>query len=101
MTQVTHLGPLVANFSHNYANLANDVNGVVSATSNAGVASRIKGSVQELGTACINITKSAGQCQSNPGDNFSQRDLADNAKNVSEKVSYVLAALLCSPLREF
>ncbi|CAG2163728.1 unnamed protein product [Oppiella nova] len=92
-TQVAHLSPLAANLSHNYANLANDVNGVIGATSNVEVANRIKGSVQELGTACIDITKSAGQCQANPGDSYSQRELTDNAKMVSEKVSYVLAAL--------
>lgn len=46
-----------------------------------------------MGTSCIDLTKSAGACQSNPGDTYSQRDLADHAKIVSEKVSFVLAAL--------
>jgi talin len=46
-----------------------------------------------LGTACIDLTKSAGACQNNPGDSFSQRDLAGHAKTVTEKVSFVLAAL--------
>lgn len=49
--------------------------------------------MQELGTACIEITKSAGTCQVNPTDVYSQRELAENARNVSEKAMFVLAAL--------
>ncbi|GFQ74106.1 talin-2, partial [Trichonephila clavata] len=57
------------------------------------VANRIKSSVQDLGSACIDLTKAAGSCQSNPTDTYSQRDVSDNARTVTEKVSFVLAAL--------
>ncbi len=53
----------------------------------------MKGSVQELGSSCIEITKCAGSCQVNPGDSYSQRELAESARNVCEKASFVLAAL--------
>ncbi|XP_013776088.1 talin-2-like [Limulus polyphemus] len=92
-TNVNHLGPLAANLSHQYAIVANESRGAVSATSNSEVASRIRTAVQDLGTACIDLTKSAGACQSNPNDIFCQRDVVGNARNVSEKASFVLAAL--------
>ncbi|XP_017480871.1 PREDICTED: talin-1-like [Rhagoletis zephyria] len=92
-SQVSQLGALVTKLSHNYANLASDVNGISSATNNVEIASRVKGSVQELGSSCIEITKCAGSCQVNPGDSYSQRELAESARNVCEKASFVLAAL--------
>nr|XP_027203263.1 talin-2-like [Dermatophagoides pteronyssinus] len=91
-TQVSQLGSLCTRLSENYANLANDVNGIAAATNNIETASRIKSSVQELGTACVDIVKNAGSCLTNPGDSYSQRELTDSARNVSEKCSYVLAA---------
>ncbi|KAH9517843.1 Talin-1 [Dermatophagoides farinae] len=91
-TQVSQLGALCTRLSENYANLANDVNGIAAATNNIETASRIKSSVQELGTACVDIVKNAGSCLTNPGDTYSQRELTDSARNVSEKCSYVLAA---------
>uniref|UniRef100_A0A646QFM5 Talin1 n=1 Tax=Hemiscolopendra marginata TaxID=943146 RepID=A0A646QFM5_9MYRI len=87
------LGILAANLSHNYSRLADDSRGAVTVTSNSDVGNRIRNSVQELGNSCIDLTKAAGMCQSSPGDTYSQRELNDNARVVSEKVSYVLAAL--------
>lgn len=91
-TQVSQLGPLSTRLSENYANLANDVNGITATTNNIETASRIKSSVQELGTACVDTVKSAGSCLTNPGDTHSQRELNDSVRSVSEKCSYVLAA---------
>ncbi|XP_076336549.1 talin-1-like isoform X2 [Tachypleus tridentatus] len=92
-TDVSQLSPHAADLSHQYAIVANDSRGAVSATSNSEVAVRIRTAVQDLGAACIDLTKSAGSCQSSPGDVFCQRDVAGNARNVSEKASFVLAAL--------
>ncbi|XP_023231887.1 talin-2-like isoform X2 [Centruroides sculpturatus] len=92
-TDVAQLGPLTARMSHEFANLASDARGAISATPNVDVAGRIRSSVQDLGNACIHLTKSASSCQSNPGDSFSQHDIADNSRLVAEKVSFVLAAL--------
>ncbi|XP_076321982.1 talin-1-like [Tachypleus tridentatus] len=92
-TDVSQLSPLAANISHQYAIVASDSRGAVSATSNSEVASRIRTAVQGLGSACIELTKSAGDCQSNPSDIFCQREVSRSAKSVSEKVSFVLAAL--------
>ncbi|UXI17836.1 polycomb complex protein BMI-1 [Sarcoptes scabiei] len=91
-TQISQLGMLCTRLSENYANLANDVNGVAASTSNIETASRIKNSVQELGTACVDCVKNAGACLENPGDTYSQRELSDSVRNVTEKCSFVLAA---------
>ncbi|XP_064472172.1 talin-2-like isoform X2 [Ornithodoros turicata] len=87
------LTPLAADLSHHYGALAADARGAVAATANPDVSARIRNGVHELGRACIELTKSAGSCQSNPGDMYAQREVADNARVVSEKVSHILAAL--------
>ncbi|GFY46974.1 talin-2 [Trichonephila inaurata madagascariensis] len=92
-TDAAQLGPLAAKLAHLFANVAGDTRGAVASTSNLDVANRIKSSVQDLGSACIDLTKAAGSCQSNPTDTYSQRDVSDNARTVTEKVSFVLAAL--------
>ncbi|GAB6032133.1 hypothetical protein CHUAL_010792 [Chamberlinius hualienensis] len=92
-TSPGELGGLAANLSHNYSTLSEDARGAVASTPNIDVAGRIRSSVQDLGMACIELTKHAGSCQANPGDTFTQRDLADGARVVSERVGYVLAAL--------
>lgn len=56
-------------------------------------AERIKRSVQDLGTACIHLTKATGPVQDDPNDPIAQRDVSDGARNVCEKANYVLAAL--------
>lgn len=43
--------------------------------------------VVELGRANIDIVRSAGMCQAAPGDTVTQRDVADHARTVSEKVN--------------
>jgi len=44
--------------------------------------------------SCIEVVKSGNNCQiAPPGDAYAQRDLAEAAKHVSERVSQVLAAL--------
>jgi hypothetical protein len=42
----------------------------------------------------LELVRSGGQCQAAPpGDVFCQREVAESARNVSEKVHQVLAAL--------
>ncbi|KDR19212.1 Talin-1 [Zootermopsis nevadensis] len=93
-TDVARLGALGADLSRQYGQLAADATGAAAATSNADVSSRIRSGVQELGRACLELVKAGGACQMAPqGDTFAQRDVADGARHVSEKVSQVLAAL--------
>lgn len=93
-TDVARLGALGAELSRQYGQLAADATGAAAATSNADVSSRIRTGVQELGRACLELVKAGGACQMAPqGDTFAQRDVADSARHVSEKVSQVLAAL--------
>lgn len=89
----SRLTPLAADLSHHYAALAADARGAMAATASSDVSGRIRTGVQDLGKACINLTKSAGACQGSPGDTYRQREVADNARVVSEKVSHILAAL--------
>lgn len=89
----SRLTPLAADLSHHYAALAADARGAMAATASSDVSGRIRTGVQDLGKACIDLTKSAGACQGSPGDTYRQREVADNARVVSEKVSHILAAL--------
>ncbi|XP_049847483.1 talin-1 isoform X1 [Schistocerca gregaria] len=93
-TEPSHLGALGAELARWYAQLAQDSIGAAAATSNAEVSSRIRGGVQELGRACQTLVQAGGSCQlAGPHDTYAQRDVADGARLVSEKVSAVLAAL--------
>lgn len=40
----------------------------------------------DLGKSCIELVQDSGNLQSNPGDTYAQRDLADHARSVNEKV---------------
>ncbi|XP_043281171.1 talin-2 isoform X2 [Venturia canescens] len=92
-TDVGRLGPLAVDISHKYTQLARDTSGASAAASNADVSSRLRSGVQELGRACADIVRAAGVCQLSPGDVYAQREVAENGKIVTEKVSQVLAAL--------
>ncbi|KZC14531.1 Talin-1 [Dufourea novaeangliae] len=92
-TDVARLGPLAVDISHKYTQLARDTSGASAAASNADVSARLRTGVQELGRACADIVRAAGTCQMSPGDAYAQREVAEHSKNVTEKVSQVLAAL--------
>ncbi|XP_033328616.2 talin_middle and talin-RS domain-containing protein rhea isoform X1 [Megalopta genalis] len=92
-TDVARLGPLAVDISHKYMQLARDTSGASAAASNADVSARLRTGVQELGRACADIVRAAGTCQISPGDAYAQREVAEHSKNVTEKVSQVLAAL--------
>ena len=51
------------------------------------VSTRLKTRVQDLGNSCIQLVENAGVVQLNPTDAYSKRDLAENARVVSEKVN--------------
>jgi talin len=57
------------------------------------IANRIRTTVQDLGKSCVELVQDVGQVQGNPHDAFARKDLQDHARSVSEKVSFVLAAL--------
>lgn len=93
ITNTQELGPSAGNLAHHYSNLAADTPGVIATITNSEVGNRIRSSVLELGTACIDLTKEAGLCQSDPTNVFHQRNVTDNSKIVTDKVSCVLTAL--------
>ncbi|XP_048515080.1 talin-1 isoform X2 [Athalia rosae] len=90
---VARLGPLAVDVSHKYTQLSRDASGASAATTNADVSLRLRTGVQELGRACADIVRAAGTCQMASGDAFAQREVSEHSKNVTEKVSQVLAAL--------
>ncbi|XP_035720068.1 talin-1-like isoform X2 [Vespa mandarinia] len=92
-TDVARLGPLAVDISHKYTQLARDTSGASAAASNADVSTRLRTGVQELGQTCIDIVRAAGTCQMSLGDVYTQREVAEHSKIVTEKVSQVLAAL--------
>ncbi|KAL0267697.1 UNVERIFIED_CONTAM: hypothetical protein PYX00_009891 [Menopon gallinae] len=88
------LGQLSVDLTKNYAQLANDSIGAASSTSNVDVSTRIRSGIQMLGKGCLDLVKAGNNCQIAPlGDQYAQRDVAEAAKHVSERVSQILAAL--------
>eukprot|EP00794_Sanderia_malayensis_P019501 gene19501-21428_t len=57
------------------------------------IAKRLKESVQGLGQALAKLVQVAEKIQLKPTDSIAKRELSDNAKLVSEQVSFVLATL--------
>ncbi|KRZ04679.1 Talin-1 [Trichinella zimbabwensis] len=92
-SNVEEIGALATELTKNYCMLANDARGACAAASSSEVAQKIRVSVQELGTACIELIKHAGACRANPQDHFSKQDLAYSARRTTEEVAMVLAAL--------
>ncbi|XP_046398722.1 talin-1 isoform X1 [Ischnura elegans] len=92
-SDVAKLGALAAELSKQYGRLATDSSGAVAACPSAEVSARLRLGVQELGSACVDLVRSGGARQIAPNDPYAQRDVADSARHVSEKVSQVLAAL--------
>ena len=93
ITDVDQMTSLAYKLASVYENLVQDTMGAVAVSSSEEIASRIKTSVHNLGVACVDLTKAAGDCQNNPGDTHCQREVSEQGKLVSEKASYVLAAL--------
>ena len=81
------LGNLATHISTCYQQLANDAKRASQGTSSAEMGQRIRVSVQELGEATIELVKATGSCQIAPKDSHILRDVSENARSVSEKVS--------------
>ncbi|XP_033725562.1 talin-1-like isoform X3 [Pecten maximus] len=92
-TSVSELGGLANQLTRDFDLLANDSRGAAASTASSDVANRIRTTVQDLGKCCIELVQDAGNLQSNPSDTFARRDLADHARSVNEKVSFLLASL--------
>ncbi|XP_063985728.1 talin-2 isoform X1 [Diachasmimorpha longicaudata] len=92
-TDVARLGPLAVDISHKYTQLARDCTGASAAASSPEVSSRLRNGVQDLGRACADIVRASGVCQLTPGDAYTQREVSESGKIVTEKVSEVLSAL--------
>ncbi|XP_021356551.1 talin-1-like isoform X2 [Mizuhopecten yessoensis] len=92
-TSVSELGRLANQLTRDFDLLANDSRGAAASTASSDVANRIRTTVQDLGKCCIELVQDAGKLQSNSSDTFARRDLADHARSVNEKVSFLLASL--------
>uniref|UniRef100_A0A5S6Q7X7 FERM domain-containing protein n=1 Tax=Trichuris muris TaxID=70415 RepID=A0A5S6Q7X7_TRIMR len=92
-SNVEDIGALATDLMKNYCLLANDTRGACATATSPEVGQKLRSTVQELGTACIELVKYAGACRANPQDNFSKQDLADGARHTVESVALVLAAL--------
>eukprot|EP00117_Sycon_ciliatum_P001215 scpid5059/ scgid6971/ Talin-1 len=85
--------PLAQDVVQQYSNLASDARHAVAATDQQDVGFRIKESVQNLGKSTTDLVLGAAAVAGSPSDPQFRRELSDAARAVSEKVSYVLAAL--------
>ncbi|XP_070547100.1 talin-1-like isoform X3 [Ptychodera flava] len=92
-TNVGELGTLGNTIAHDYNELAGNARGAMATSNSDEVSDRIKVSVQDLGKSCIDLVRLGGVVQGNPTDSMAKKELVDNARVVSEKASYVLAAL--------
>ncbi|XP_056003983.1 talin-1-like isoform X5 [Ostrea edulis] len=89
----TDLGRLANQLTRDYDVLASNSANAAATSSNQDIANRIRTTVQDLGKCCVELVQDAGKVQGDPHDTFARRDLQDHARSVSEKVSFVLAAL--------
>ncbi|KAJ8983101.1 hypothetical protein NQ317_001844 [Molorchus minor] len=86
------LAPLSADLAHRYSQLSSDSIGAAAAATNSEVALKLKEVVQQLGGACVELVQSGGQCLIRK-DDIILREVGDCSRNVTEKVSRVLATL--------
>lgn len=93
VSNVSELGALANKLTRDYRQLASESRGACATAHNPEVATRIKNAVIELGKNCIALAQDAGNLQSNPNDEFCQNDLNVHVREVTEKVSHVLASL--------
>ncbi|XP_065168829.1 talin-2-like isoform X5 [Atheta coriaria] len=91
-TDPASLGQLSIDLQHKYAQLANDCIGASAASTNIEVSMKLREAVQALGGACVELTRSSGECQVR-ADEMALRDIGDASRNVAEKVARVLATL--------
>lgn len=91
-TDTQKIAQLSADLSHKYAQLAQDSIGAAAAATNGEVGIRLKEVVQQLGGACVELVQAGGQCLLRK-DDIILREVGDCSRNVSEKVSRVLATL--------
>lgn len=77
--------------THHYTQLAQDSIGAANVTSSSDSAMRIKQSVQDLGRAIGNLIQASAGARVD--DAYTLTEISSSARNVSEKVSQVLAAL--------
>ncbi|XP_018576944.1 talin-2 isoform X4 [Anoplophora glabripennis] len=91
-TDTQKLAPLSADLSHKYAQLSSDSIGAAASATNGEVGIRLKEVVQQLGGACVDLVQSGGQCLVQK-DDIILREVGDCSRNVTEKVSRVLATL--------
>jgi talin len=76
-----------------YAQLIDSSRGALATIENAEVAKRLRQTAHSLGDACVNLVYSSADVQMNPEDLAVKRELNEQATSVTEKVSYVVAAI--------
>ncbi|XP_076258491.1 talin_middle and talin-RS domain-containing protein rhea isoform X2 [Rhynchophorus ferrugineus] len=86
------LASLSAKLAHKYTQLSNDSIGAAASATNAEIGLRLKEVVQQLGGACVELVQASGQCLI-AKDDIILREVGDCSRNVTEKVSRVLATL--------
>lgn len=87
----TKLAPLAVEMTRHYTQLAQDSIGASSLSTSPDISIRIKNTVQDLGRSITNLIQATAGCRKD--DQRSLQDISKGSRDVSEKVSQVLAAL--------
>jgi talin len=87
----SRLGPLCVEMARHYGQLAQDSVGASSITTSVDVSIRIKNTVQDLGRSAGNLIQSTSGVRRDDGTGLVE--VSRNARDVTDKVSQVLAAL--------
>ncbi|XP_047132289.1 talin-2 isoform X2 [Hydra vulgaris] len=87
------LGAISQEMCKNYNELTENTKNAIRVTIQLDIADRLKTSVSALGDSCGSLIQAASCVQSSPSDPFAKSELSDKARDVTEKVSYVLATL--------
>ncbi|XP_072310122.1 talin-1 isoform X2 [Eucyclogobius newberryi] len=92
-TNPDDLGGLANQLTNEFGNLATEAKYAAVTAESHEIGHHIKKQVSELGFSCTSLVTKAGALQCSPNDSFTKKELIESARKVSEKVSFVLAAL--------
>ena len=81
------MGELTLEISNDYQALAKDAKTASGSISNPDIGKQLRMATSDLGSALTELVKSTGACQSSPKDANLLRDVSENARHVTEKVS--------------
>ena len=87
------MAPTSRDLTTTYSQLVDDARGALATIESNDVAQRLRKTVHDLGSGCIELVHCAASVQGNPDNQPTKRELSDAARVVTEKVSHVVSAI--------